>query len=772
MANSNNVRRPASLRSASIAMLGASMSLIAANAMAQQPAASASADGEIALDTLRVEDRTIDTNPYAQKGAPYLAAVSGDERHTKPLVNTPQTITVITQTQIKESGLTDLRDILAAQPGVTVGTGENGNAFGDRYIIRGQEARSDVFIDGLRDPGMTLRESFAVEQIEISKGPNSTFAGRGTAGGAINSITKRASTDYNFNRVEAGIGTDQFRRVTLDSNIPLSDKLAVRGNFLHAYEEVPDRGPADRERNGAALSLSYDIMPNWNVTADYYYLKAEDKPDMGTYIPNGGNVVKNAPVYLQDSDFLNSEVDVFTLRTTYNFSPSLKLSNSARYGATDNAYVLTGGRTALRGLNDTAPGVTTWTPSAHQGWQEVEYFVNNLNLYWDVPTGPLYHEIVAGVEYSDVKVLNGIYSVTNTAPFNCRTGTAAANNQFCLTDPSGAAYANVGTLLGRNIVKGTFDSDYQIETVSVYLMDTIDITEKFSIFAGARYDEFDYSNLVGANPATRVLYDYSDGFWSGHIGAVFKPNDNTNVYLTYSSSNEINGGESDVGGTCGYGGICNGALIDLSKPERSDNIELGLKQQFFDDRLMLTAAIFETTKNDVMEGADYTNFGTLNTGQNRVKGYELSLVGNVTEQLAVQIGYSSMDSEVLKSAVPANIGAALSNFADQSAFAHVSYQLTPEFSFGGAMRYASERYGGQPDTGAAYNTTLNRYAITVPDYTVYDLFADYDFSEKTSLRLNVGNVGDTDYYLAAYRSGSFTYIGDKRSVQVTLSHAF
>jgi catecholate siderophore receptor len=93
-----------------------------------------------------------------------------------------------------------LRAIVAAQPGITLGTGENGNAFGDRYVIRGQEARSDVFIDSLRDPGMTIRESFAVEQVEITKGPNSSFAGRGSSGGTINSITKRASSEYQFNK--------------------------------------------------------------------------------------------------------------------------------------------------------------------------------------------------------------------------------------------------------------------------------------------------------------------------------------------------------------------------------------------------------------------------------------------------------------------------------------------------------------------------------------------------------------------------------------------
>src|SRR5690606_8450404 len=163
----------------------------------------------------------------AQPGVPYKARTSGDIRQTRPIAETPQNISVLTRPMIEDSGRTDLREILAAQPGITLGTGENGNAFGDRYIIRGQEARSDVFVDGLRDPGMTIRESFATEQIEITKGPNSSFAGRGTSGGAVNSVTKQATTDFDFAKTTVGIGTDRHRRITLDANKVLNDRAAI-----------------------------------------------------------------------------------------------------------------------------------------------------------------------------------------------------------------------------------------------------------------------------------------------------------------------------------------------------------------------------------------------------------------------------------------------------------------------------------------------------------------------------------------------------------------
>ena len=85
---------------------------------------------------------------------------------------------------------------------MTLGTGEGGNAFGDRFFIRGYDARNDVFVDGMRDPGVSIRENFFTEQIEILRGPASTVAGRGTAGGAINIVTKQA-TDANFYNADA-----------------------------------------------------------------------------------------------------------------------------------------------------------------------------------------------------------------------------------------------------------------------------------------------------------------------------------------------------------------------------------------------------------------------------------------------------------------------------------------------------------------------------------------------------------------------------------------
>jgi catecholate siderophore receptor len=764
-----NMKKPLTLRKSRLAPSAAVLT-IGLPTLLVGAIQSASAEDAIVLDVMQVEERTVDTNPYAEAGAPYKAKVSGDSRHVKDLADTPQTITVLTQTQIKESGRSDLRDIVDAQPGITLGTGENGNAFGDRYVIRGHEARSDVFVDGLRDPGMSTRESFAVEQVEITKGPSSTFAGRGSSGGAVNSITKQASTEYDFNKVEAGLGTDDYRRISLDSNQTVNEDLALRVNLLHSYKEVPDRGPNDMERNGAALSATYQANEKLKLIADYYHSSAFDRNDLGSYIDGTtNNVNHDVPAYAQDQDFLKSDVDTLTLRAMYEVNSNVRVENATRYGTTDNGYVVTGARGTTRDASDPAGAIDTISLSTHNGWQEVEYFANQLNVLVDSEIAGMKHKFVLGGEYSQHNVVNGVYNVDNNGATNCTMpgrGTNPASGGYCIVDASGNYVGDLSGLMQRDITKSNTDSDYNIDTLSVYAMDTVDLNDSWSVFAGIRADAFEYKNIVTNRDSTKSEYKYDDVLWNGHLGGVYKITDNGNVYLTYSTAANINGGESDVGGSCGYGGICSSTEnVDKAKPETVENIELGTKWNLLNNKLLATAALFQITKDDVMEGTDYEVDGTYNTGKNRVQGVELSLVGNITDRLSAQLGMSVMESEILKADDAADVGGILANFADQSAFAQVRYQLTDQFSFGAAANYSSEVFVGQPDSAANEDRS-------VPQYTVFDVFANYAFNEKLNARLNVANITDENYYLTAYRSGGFAYIGDARNAQLTVAYEF
>ena len=308
-------------------------------------------------------------------------------------------------------------------------------------------------------------------------------------------------------------------------------------------------------------------------------------------------------------------------------------------------------------------------------------------------------------------------------------------------------------------------------------MDTVDLNDQWTVFAGLRLDHYDYLTTAnfdpdgfgGPLPSVPTDFADSDNFWNGHLGATWSFTPEANLYASYSTATNINGGESDVGTSCGYGGVCvSDDPDDLGNPEQTYNLELGTKWNLRGGKLLATAAVFQITKSDVMEspsGDSYSVLGTLNTGENRVQGIELGLSGNLSEKLSAQAGFTVMESEVIESVNPDNVGKPLANFADTSASLHLKYQATPKFGFGGTMTYEGERHTGQPDSAA-------NEAMTVPDYAVFDLFATYRYSRNVRMRLNVGNVTDEDYYLAAYRSGSFTYIGDGRSIRFSLQADF
>ena len=702
---------------------------------------------------------------------------SGDPRRVADLVDTPQTISVLTLDQIQESGKTDLEDILSAQSGVTLGTGENGNAFGDRYIIRGHEARSDVFVDGLRDPGMTTRESFATERVEITKGPSSTFAGRGSSGGAVNSITKKASTEYNFGRVDLAAGTDDHSRFTVDYNLSLSDAVALRINGLSSAQDKPGRDGIERERDGVQLSGVFQASEKLSFVADAYYLDAHDKPDLGSVFDREAREpIEDILVYAQDNDFLDSEVTTFTLRTEYQLSDSVRLFNATRTGQTENGYITTGLRSTSRADEDPqAPGAATMTLSTHQGWQEVDYTTSQFNLFWDKEVFGRTHKLVFGLEYTDESVDNGVFDIAYGNEGNCLTnGRGGVSSSYCVIDASGNQVGNVGALMNRSFSRGDADALYNIETVSAYVMDTVALTEQLDVFFGLRQDSFDYSNATSGRGGDQ-FYSFSDSMFNGHLGLVYDVAENGNVYATYSTATNINGGESDLGANCGYGGLCGDPeQAAQADPELVENLELGTKWMLFGDKLMATAALFRMTKSDVMEsvGDSYSTLGTLNTGENRVQGIEFGLSGNITDKLSVQASASLMDSEVLDSYNQDNIGLALSNFADNSYYLQLRYQPNERFAFGGDYSYQGQMFGGQPDTAAGYNQETGEYSIVVPSYQVVGLFANFNATEKLTLRANIGNLLDEEYWTAAYRSGSFMYLGDGRNVRATVTYEF
>ncbi|MGY4436477.1 outer membrane receptor for monomeric catechols [Bradyrhizobium sp. F1.13.1] len=293
-----------------------------------------------------------DANPYADPAAPYkVDHVQASGKFPEKLVDTPKSITVLSKEVLADKNATSLKQAILSTAGVTLGSGEGGNAFGDRFFIRGFDARNDIFIDGVRDSGVSVRENFFTEQVEILRGPGSTFSGRGIAGGAINIVTKQANSDKSFYNMDTTFGTDQTKRVTLDVNQVINPTLAVRAGGLFQDANVAGRDYVKDDRNGAFVATTWKPTDAVKVTGNYIHTELTGRPDFGVpyYRPSttstaGGpfpdfGVNRNNWYGFVNRDFFRTGQDIGTLNAEVQITPDLVVSNKLRASRSSQNYI-------------------------------------------------------------------------------------------------------------------------------------------------------------------------------------------------------------------------------------------------------------------------------------------------------------------------------------------------------------------------------------------------------------------------------------------------
>ncbi|MEG3012087.1 MAG: TonB-dependent receptor plug domain-containing protein, partial [Pseudomonas sp.] len=287
----------------------------------------------------------------AQDSTSYQVEKASSPKYTAPLIDTPRSVTVIPQQVLKDTGALNMQDALRTVPGITFGAGEGGNPQGDRPFIRGFDAQGDTYLDGVRDTGSQSREIFAVENIEVSKGPNSAIGGRGAAGGSINLVSKKAHLGNSF---DGGFtwGSDQTQRYTLDGNYQFSDTAAGRLNLMSHESNVAGRDKVDYDRWGIAPSLAFGLGTDTRVNLDYYHLESNDTPDSGIPYSFSSPRTKSNPdkpyaggddsnFYGLDRDFRKGRTDTATFAIEHDLSDSLTIKNTLRHGTSMQDYILT-----------------------------------------------------------------------------------------------------------------------------------------------------------------------------------------------------------------------------------------------------------------------------------------------------------------------------------------------------------------------------------------------------------------------------------------------
>lgn len=635
-------------------------------------------------------------NIEAQQPSDYKVDQSSSPKFTAPLLDTPKTITVIPKEIIQERGATSFMDVLRTVPGISLGAGEGGVPSGDRAFIRGFDSRGDTFIDGMRDFGVTIRDPFNFEQVEVVKGPGSVYGGRGSTGGAINIITKAPSLEDSASG-SLTLGSDMTKRGTFDINHAIDERTAFRINLLAHDAEVAGRDAVEQERWGFAPSLAFGLGTPTQVTLSYYHLETDGIIDYGIpFDPVTGKpaaVDRNNFYGLKTRDHQETGADIATVRLDHRFSDSLSLRNQTRYGITSNDYI------------GTRPSLTA-APAGQALRQTVSrdetstVLANQTDVTTKFATGDIAHTLVTGIELS-----------RETFENKGRNFGALPNaNRF---DP------NPDDSFTLSISPSGNDTASTTKTVAVYAFDTLKFTEQWELSGGVRADHIETAVTTGVAGSHFERDDFLPSYFGG---IVFKPRANGSVYISYGNSYNT---------SAEYGSLT--ALTAILDPEKNNSYEVGTKWNVFDDRLSLTGAVFRTDKTNARVN-DLLGVTVLE-GEQRVDGVEFGFAGSVTPAWKVFGGYTFLKSEILDDGpAAANDGKEIPGVAPHNFSLWTTYQLDRDWSIGGGALYTGRRYANAANTQQG------------DAYWRFDAMASYQVTEKVALRLNFLNITDEVYY--------------------------
>ena len=705
----------------------------------------------------------------------YVVSEPTSSKFTAPLLDTPRSVSILPEALINDVGATDLVDALRLIPGITFGAGEGGNPQGDRPYLRGFDSQGSIFVDGVRDAGAQSRETFNIQQIEVIKGPDSVYSGRSNGGGSINLVTK-APVAADFTTVEVGVGSADYRRATLDSNVRLGENAALRVNVMGHDAGVAGRDEVDSRRFGFAPSVTFGLNSPTSATLGYYHLETNELPEAGipylygfSHLPAGVRVVRptdggdSSNFYgLVDRDFREANVDIGTVQVRHDFGNGLSLRNTTRYGRSQQDYIVSQPDDSQGNVVNGA----VWRRTNTRAGNTVSAS-NQTDLSGEFNAGGIKNVFNVGLELANEKAFKDSYIVPNIdAATACSTlGVGAASYYNCTSlanpDPNdpwlpGTWNAAAG-FVPAPIVRANKPTRTTSNTQALYALDTIHFSENWLLNVGLRFDRFSTTAPVTYCPelpgmvcprgynGPKVVEDHrsTSNDVSGQVGLVWKPVEAGSAYLSFANS------ATPPGSFLSEGSDTNPISITDLDPEKTRNIELGVKWNLLGDRLSVSADLFNTEKTNARQlDADG---GYQNIGKSRVRGVELSATGNISEDWSVFAGYAHMKSKLVDGGFvngapnPIN-GTRLANIPENSFSLWTSYQLSRRFGFGGGAFYVDDVAGSfrvNPADGL-----LTEFGV--PSYWRFDAMANWQATEKLALRLNLQNLADKTYYTKAY----------------------
>lgn len=655
-----------------------------------------------------------------------------------PLIDVPQSLTIITADDIASQSFQSLGDITRYTPGVNISQGEGHR---DAIIIRGNQTTADFFQDGLRDDVQYYRPLYNLQQVEILRGANALLFGRGGVGGIINRVTKTPNIAGGFTDLTGSVDTFGAYYGAVDINQPINDAVGLRINgFFEGLNNHRDY--VDGERFGINPTLSFALTPQTAVDLSYEYLDDDRTVDRGVpsvAVANGPDVPLSG---FDDTFFGDPDENVTTLQAhilraslDHQFNDALRGNASLQYADYDKAYqnlyasdrvVLTNGAFDELELDGYADRT------------DRENIIAQANLVGEFNTGPFGHTVLVGAEYAAQHSDNARFDTV-----------FAQNNDDQLVIP----FTDPLAIPDNDFLDLVRDRKSNVYVFSAYAQNQIDVTDQFKIVLGGRFDRFDIdvTDIQNNRQFTRT-----DEEITPRLGAIYKPVDNISIYTSYSETFTPRSGDQFL-------------TLDLdtasTRPQFTENLEAGVKWDIRSD-LSMTAAVFSLDRQGFtsVDPQDQQQLITIDGA--KVEGVELQMIGQLTENWSVNAGYSYMTGTIEDlSAVGTTVGAGgLSGNSPRQTPEHTlsvwnNYALSDALSVGLGATYQDSYFVREDNS------------VEVPDYLRFDLAAFYDVSETFRLQINVENLFDVDYFPDAHSNDNIS-VGEPLNARFTVQTRF
>lgn len=635
----------------------------------------------------------------------------------------PQSVSIITNRQVKDRNVDTFDQLARKTPGLRVLSNDDGRS---SVYARGYEY-SEYNIDGLpaqmQSINGTLPNLFAFDRVEVMRGPSGLFDSSGEMGGIVNLVRKRPTKAFQ-GHMAAGFGTHKQYKAEADVSGSLNSDGSVRGRVMAQTVGASPR-PAEKNNRHETFyaAADWDINPDTVLGAGYLYQQRRLAPYNGLPADADGKLPS-----LPQHAFVGADWNKFKMHSHDVFADLKHYFGNGGYGKVgmrysdrkaDSNYTFAGSKLNNAGQADVAGLGTDIKQKA---------FAVDASYSRPFALGNTANEFVIGADYNHFRSTN-------------EQGRSTVASNIALDGFHSVSYVDLiqNARAGAHGYKHTLDTE-NLDKFGVYGKSVFHPADGLSLISGGRLGHYKIESGDG-----KTLHKASRTKFTGYAGAVYDLNDNNSLYASFS---QLYTPQTSLG--------TDGKLL---KPRQGNQFEVGYKGSHMDDRLNTRISLYRLKDKNAAAPLNPNNKKTRYAalGKRVMEGVETEISGAMTPKWQIHAGYSYLHSQIKTASNSRDDGIFLL-MPKHSANLWTTYQVTPELTIGGGVN--------------AMSGITSSAGMHAGGYATFDAMAAYRFTPKLKLQINADNIFNRHYYARVGGTNTFNIPGSERSLTANLRYSF